>query len=260
MLNYLDFEKLRRYGITEHFISHFNNEINNFIENTAIKKVVSQTILFSDLHANLQAFEIMLRFAKEHGIDSFISLGDLIEYNNQNNEVLELILSNSYKFVSNLRGNHDEGIINGDEFVSNLFQDHIKKDLGQVLFTLSNNDVININGKKILLCHSNPWNADILYLFPEMENFLDYFLEFLNCDGFFFGHTHFVTFYKSISNSKIAFNPGSLGVSRDGNKTLHFSVLKPIEQKIELYELLHFEEHFTKILSETPIKIDEFQL
>ena len=50
-----------------------------------------------------------------------------------------------------------------------------------------------------------------------------------------FGHTHFITFYQSKSQKKFAFNPGSLGVSRDGENRLYFSVLEPLDQKFTIY-------------------------
>lgn len=246
MLEKYQQKRLLRYGINENSISHFNNTISDYLKTARPKKVTENTIIFSDIHANYPALQLMHRFAQDNNIDSFISLGDIIEYNNQNDEVLYFMRSLNQKFLSNIRGNHDNGTLNNEKFISNLFQDIIDESLGNYLLNLPQNDVITINGKKILLCHSNPWNADILYLFPEETNFFEYFLKKLDCDGFLFGHTHFVTFYKSKAlNNKFAFNPGSLGVSRDGENKLYFSVLEPLDQKFTIYG-------FTSELPENP--------
>lgn len=260
MIEQLDFKKLQRFGITENFIIQFNKMMIEFTNQTIPKNITKNTIIFSDLHANLPALEMIINFAEEHEIKSFISLGDLIEYNNYNNEVLNLIQANTNNFISNLKGNHDDGTIHDNKFISNMFHEIIDKDLGNILLNLPQIDMIKINDKKILLCHSNPWNVDIIYLFPESTNFLEYFLDKLPCDGFMFGHTHILTWYKSIKSNKLAFNPGSLGVSRDGSQTLYFSVSKPKEQKIEIFEIKHDKQDYSKLLSEKPIKTTEYFL
>ena len=149
-------------------------------------------------------------------------------------------------------------MVNGDYFISALFQENIDKNLGNLLLTLSYNEIITVKKKKILLCHSNPWNLDVLYLFPGNVNYFDYFFEKLSCDGFMFGHTHFVTWYNSKQHSKFAFNPGSLGVSRDGSNKLHFSLLDPEVEKIEMYEITHKEQDYLNILDPIPLKVDEY--
>ena len=75
---------------------------------------------------------------------------------------------------------------------------------------------------------------------------------------FFFGHTHFLTFYTE--NNKFAFNPGSLGVSRDGNPRLTFSLLKPESLSIEVYEITHSANDFISIESTEPVLVTTFQL
>lgn len=261
MINKSEFSQLSRFGITKDFISHANSKISNFITKTTPKKITQPTIIFSDLHANVPALNATLKFAEENSIESFISLGDLIEYNTQNDEILEILQSLNSKFISSVRGNHDDGVVDENQFISSLFQERIRKDLGEFLLKLPENDIITVKNshKKILLTHSNPWNLDVLYLFPENKNNFEYFFKKLPFDGFMFGHTHFLTFYESYNGLKFAFNPGSLGVSRDGNKTLHFSVLEPEGKKIVNYELDHADEDYLQLLSNTPIKISEYK-
>ena len=258
MLDEAELKRLQRFGINESFINHFNKMIIDFISTSTPKSITEPVIIFSDIHANYPSLELTLKFAEEHDISSFISLGDLIEYNNQNDEVLELIYQLGTKCISSLKGNHDDGVLKEDYFVSTMFHDHIKKELGEKILNLPQNDIITVNGKKILLCHSNPWNVDILYLFPENKNILDYFLEKLPCEGFMFGHTHLVTWQRATNYNKFAFNPGSLGVSRDGTKSLHFAVLDPNKNKIELFETFHSDKSYSEILSKEPVKVDEF--
>jgi predicted phosphodiesterase len=60
--------------------------------------------LFSDVHANLPAFEAMLADMEKHEIDALYCLGDLVGYHVSPNEIIEEIRSRK---ISTLAGNHD---------------------------------------------------------------------------------------------------------------------------------------------------------
>ena len=60
--------------------------------------------IFSDIHGNLPAFELML---KDIGhVDLYISLGDVVNYGPWSNECVQLL--ESLKNCIKLRGNHEE--------------------------------------------------------------------------------------------------------------------------------------------------------
>ncbi len=61
--------------------------------------------IFSDLHANLEATEAVLADARAQGCEEFLCLGDLVGYNANPHECVELIRGMNIPVV---KGNHDE--------------------------------------------------------------------------------------------------------------------------------------------------------
>ncbi|HEY0789693.1 MAG TPA: metallophosphoesterase family protein [Chthoniobacterales bacterium] len=62
--------------------------------------------IFGDIHANLEAFLTVLADAREQLCDRFICLGDVVGYNANPKECLELVRELNCSVV--VRGNHDE--------------------------------------------------------------------------------------------------------------------------------------------------------
>jgi predicted phosphodiesterase len=68
--------------------------------------------VFSDVHANLPALEAFL--AEVHGVaDSYVCLGDVVNYGPWNDECLDLILE--LPDIELLEGNHEQLFLNEDE-------------------------------------------------------------------------------------------------------------------------------------------------
>lgn len=63
--------------------------------------------LFSDIHANLPAFEAMLKDMDSQKPDAVYCLGDLVGYNIWPNEVIAEIRRRG---IATLKGNHDEKV------------------------------------------------------------------------------------------------------------------------------------------------------
>jgi predicted phosphodiesterase len=61
--------------------------------------------IFGDIHANLEAFEVVLADAREQGCTSYICLGDVVGYNANPRECLEIVQSLKCPVV---KGNHDD--------------------------------------------------------------------------------------------------------------------------------------------------------
>ena len=64
-----------------------------------------RSAIFSDIHANLEAFEAILAEAREHGCTDFICLGDVVGYNANPHECVEIVRQMDCPVV---KGNHDE--------------------------------------------------------------------------------------------------------------------------------------------------------
>ncbi|MFT5904894.1 MAG: putative phosphodiesterase [Cryomorphaceae bacterium] len=61
--------------------------------------------LFGDIHANLEALETVLADAKAQGCNSYVCLGDVVGYNANPSECLEIVRQMGCPVV---KGNHDE--------------------------------------------------------------------------------------------------------------------------------------------------------
>ena len=61
--------------------------------------------IFSDIHANLEAFEAVLADAREQRCTSFVCLGDIVGYNANPHECVQLVQELDCPIV---KGNHDE--------------------------------------------------------------------------------------------------------------------------------------------------------
>ena len=69
--------------------------------------------IISDIHGNLEAFEAVLKKCKEVGVDKYICVGDIVGYNANPRECLEIV--QNLDLVAIVRGNHDEYVANKDE-------------------------------------------------------------------------------------------------------------------------------------------------
>lgn len=239
-------------------------KLNRLIEKPSNNIISEPVLVFSDVHGNFSALQMAIEYSNELGISKYISLGDLIDYNPYNNEVLELIKTNKNNFISLIKGNHDRINVKNNEFKSSFFDFLIEPKLGKMLLDLPEIDIIKINNQKILLCHSNPYSFDPLYLFDNGQKFNNSLFEFFfssiaNINGFFFGHTHYLTYYEFKEKKQFAFNPGSLGVSRDGNPRLTFGHLFP-SGKIVIYQIEHEEVNLTKLIDKKPIFVKSYQI
>lgn len=80
--------------------------------------------ILSDIHSNAEALSVVLDKCRELNVDNFISLGDIVGYNAQPRECLQLI--RELKFVSMVKGNHDYYAYAGDTAVSG-FNENARK-------------------------------------------------------------------------------------------------------------------------------------
>jgi predicted phosphodiesterase len=62
--------------------------------------------IFGDIHANLEAFQVVLADAQEQGCRGFICLGDIVGYNANPRECLDLVRQLGCAVV--VKGNHDD--------------------------------------------------------------------------------------------------------------------------------------------------------
>ncbi|HBC85966.1 MAG TPA: metallophosphoesterase [Lentisphaeria bacterium] len=80
--------------------------------------------IVSDIHANLEALTVVLNKCKENGVEKYICLGDIVGYNANPKECLQMI--RSLDLLGCVKGNHDEYVSNNDEEMLG-FNQHAKQ-------------------------------------------------------------------------------------------------------------------------------------
>jgi|UniRef100_A0A7C5EN93 diadenosine tetraphosphatase ApaH/serine/threonine PP2A family protein phosphatase len=208
--------------------------------------------LISDIHSNIQALEQVMAALRRERVDQVLNLGDVVGYNANPNECLELILE--WKVLS-LAGNHDLALLDPDRarrFNLIAYQaivwsrEQVRPEFQEYLQTLP----LVLEGPGYLACHGTPTSTDhyISYHFQGKAVFNT--LRALRQQVCFFGHTHRRALWYRDVRGKVAtlpvspekirlepswhylINPGSVGQPRDGNPDAAYAIFDDEEFSI----------------------------
>jgi putative phosphoesterase len=196
--------------------------------------------VFSDVHANLPALEAVYKHAAQQHPDGIYCLGDLVNQNVWNNEVVEFIQAHNIPCVL---GNHDEGIGSNRSKYSFSYgsREEIDWGLEAIDFTLKqvtaeNKKILSsfplkrclnvgIAGERcrIMLTHGSPTsNKQRISKYYGHEELL-VTLDTEKIQVLLIGNTH-CAFHKVICKKQEAnatyhhvINPGSVGCPKDGS-------------------------------------------
>lgn len=206
--------------------------------------------IISDIHANLEALEVVLKDIKSKNIQEIICLGDVIGYGPDPRECLKLV----QQFKFSLRGNHEEAVL----YLGLDFHDDAVRSINWTKEILNSPacdkkenhsfweylDRLNRQEERndVLYVHGSPRDPTREYLKPQdsrnnekMKDNFDVIKHVCFC-----GHTHYpgiflvpagssskstVKFYTlpelhntyEISSDKCIINVGSVGQPRDGD-------------------------------------------
>ncbi|MFT5632460.1 MAG: putative phosphodiesterase [Rubritalea sp.] len=188
--------------------------------------------LFGDIHANLEALETVLADAEAQGCDSYVCLGDVVGYNANPSECLEIIRQMGCPVV---KGNHDEDA-GGDhslemmnpiaaealQWTRDQLTDEQRDFLARMRMVRQVEDFTIVHST---LDQPNVWNY-VTNKFDAMSNFSYQFTQVC-----FHGHTHVPRVFvrgskvqdvppESIAiedGMKYFINAGSVGQPRDGD-------------------------------------------
>jgi len=204
--------------------------------------------VFSDVHANLPALEAVYSHLQQQKAEAIYCLGDLVNQNIWNNEVVEFIQEHHIPCVL---GNHDEGIGNnktkypfsyGSREEIQWGLEAIRHTLAQV--TEENKTLlrglplklrvrIETGGhmRTIVLAHGTPSsNTSRIYRFYKQQE-LSKILDDENADVLLIGNTH-ASFHKVIERKndnkttcQHVINPGSVGCPKDGSWHACYAIL-----------------------------------
>jgi predicted phosphodiesterase len=194
-------------------------------------------LILSDMHANWDAFEAVLRRARRKRFDAVLVLGDLVGYGAAPNQVVEAVRRLGPRLYT-VRGNHDK-VVTGIDAGANFNQTA----LAAAQWTTGRLTPANFRFVRELpqgplqveeglaICHGSPLDEDT-YVFSDVDAW-EIFSRF-SAPVTFFGHTHIPSIFwlegrvlgvKALRGAsgrisltpggRYLINPGSIGQPRD---------------------------------------------
>lgn len=211
--------------------------------------------IISDLHANLEALEAVLVDMRPHA-DTVICLGDIVGYNANPNECLELVRNVCDVVIS---GNHDQaacGLRPYDDFseYAREAMDWTRRQLTPAWYQyLRNLPSTAMFGDSWLAAHGSPRDTDeYLFLTPHFQAAFLYLQEDLpQVRGCFIGHTHLPMIWQCTFDGIVSpvhptsytvalqpahryiINPGSVGQPRYGKPAASYILLDDQTRTVE---------------------------
>lgn len=190
--------------------------------------------IITDLHSNLEAMKVALKYFQKEGIETILCLGDIVGYNANPVEVTYLAHSRCRVCI---KGNHDryvlgfkpKGVRKEKLDVIDWTRDQLTP---QYLKWIGSLDDAKTYQDTFLMAHGSPRDPDEYILSNESikANFKTMNEEFPSLPICFFGHSHFPMIIgdgkveskfhetRTVSlnrNKTYLINPGSLGQPRD---------------------------------------------
>lgn len=205
--------------------------------------------VFGDIHANLEALQAVLADAEAHGATHYVCLGDVVGYNANPHECVEVVRNLGCPVV---KGNHDEQASLTDELGG--FNPLAEEAINWTRQHLSDTDKQWLRDLKLVrqvrdftIVHAtldtpHKWG----YVFNQLDAAASFNYQYTNIC--FYGHTHAPRAYirdatvKSQVLDKLAIdagkkyfvNVGSVGQPRDGDWHAAYCLYTPEEQLVEL--------------------------
>jgi len=205
--------------------------------------------IVSDIHANIYALNAFLDYLKNNfHVTYILNLGNFLQIGPFPKEVMDIILTDK-RFI-NILGSDDISLLKrdpssfkGDEFAHQDWTiGQIGPELTGKLAQISKSNILTVNGKKLLMLHSRPYDSaemPLLYQGKTLEEFIkDY--DMFEADYVLFGHTHLqslITYWED----KTFINPGSLGCSKE--HTLSFCLAEiGTEDENFTFKKIHYDD------------------
>lgn len=190
-------------------------------------------LLIADIHGNRAALE-----AVREPHDLCLFLGDLVDYGPEPGPCIDWVKKHAHYSV---RGNHDHGVaqnvevqgVGGFRFLTACTRPFsvaaVNACQRRFLAELPTSRLLTLNGKRYLLVHASPRDPMDEYATPDPA-FWAPRLAGLEVDYVCVGHTHQP--YQIEVNGITVINPGSVGLSRDGDPRAAYAVI--VDGQIEL--------------------------
>lgn len=185
-----------------------------------------RVLLIADIHGNRAALEAI---REPHDVCLF--LGDLVDYGPEPGACIEWVQKHAHHSV---RGNHDHGVaqnvevqgVGGFRFLTACTRPFtvaaVNAEQRRFLAGLPTSKLVTLGGKRFLMVHATPRDpmdeyasADVAFWAPRLAG--------LKVDFVCVGHTHQP--YMLDVNGITVINPGSVGLSRDGDPRVGYAVV-----------------------------------
>ncbi|HVZ97254.1 MAG TPA: metallophosphoesterase family protein [Chitinophagaceae bacterium] len=245
--------------------------------------------IISDIHANLPAIEEVLKALHRQGVTKIYCLGDTVNQNVWNNEVIELLLE---KNIPVIQGNHDAGIGKGLQRFPFSFSSRETEKIGFEAIRYTLQQVTDENKKvllsypekkqltyhyadgktlSMLLAHGVPGNMnERLYRFLPKKYF-EKIIRDTGADVLLTGNTHsphhlIIPFQtKEGVVYKHAINPGAVGKAGDGDWRASYAIITleqnkdllahPEALQVDFYRLTYDIDKAVKAIQHSPLNI-----
>ncbi|MCO5950888.1 metallophosphoesterase family protein [Mucilaginibacter flavidus] len=169
--------------------------------------------LFSDIHANLPAFEALLADLDNRKPDAVYCLGDLIGYNIWPNEIVAQVRKHG---IATLAGNHD---LKTNGYAYELVSAENRVYLNTLPARIKLEYQLNQDHLNIVLAHGSARKIDEYVLVDTNEAYLLEMMDEAKADVLCVGHSHkpYHRVIKTGSGYKHVVNIGSVGKPKDKN-------------------------------------------
>jgi len=194
--------------------------------------------IFSDIHANLPAFEAVIADMDQRGLENRYCLGDLVGYGTFPNEVVEIIRSSK---IPTIPGNYDQGVGNSSDDCGCAYKDEVAKALGQqsiawtnvhtseenktFLRQLQHQLSLPLGSLHVVLVHGSPRRVNEYLYEDRPDASLERLLDMTNADVLVCGHTH-LPYHRILPSGRHVINTGSVGKPKDDDPRACYVVLE----------------------------------
>lgn len=257
LLKFLTYVKEKRKDCYQQFVNLWDkSQKNNFfgnlrkvtnmgssMENRNLKLSFSspqvKIAVLSDIHANLQALQCVIRDAEKHHVDVFLNAGDSVGFGGNPNEVVELMYE---KDVISILGNYDLEVIEGKskakgdkKLALDFARNELAKSCEDYLYSLPRELRFEAAGKKLLVVHGSPESIEEHIYHDTPEERLKTLAQTAQTDVIIMGHSH--DQFMREKDGVCFINPGSVGRSGDGNPQTAYAILSFNPLKVDLVRL-----------------------
>ena len=199
--------------------------------------------LLGDIHANAAALTAVLEAATKARVDALLVTGDLVGYYFSPKAVLEL-LQPWQKYL--VRGNHEEMLdrsrVDPDALaeVGRRYGSGVAVAIEQLsaaeveaLCSLPHPLPLELDGRKILLCHGAPHDVDC-YVYPDSDLAALDAVALTEFDLVVTGHTHY-PMQRTLGEKALLVNPGSVGQPRNRGPGAHWALYDTVSGHVSFH-------------------------